>query len=78
MIKGASEMVDDLTREHLKPQCDSRRQNELLQFLEGLPIFIGNDWFSSVIVNGEGHNGGGRKKIGNFPIEILDVLIGPF
>jgi hypothetical protein len=78
VIESASEVVNDFTREHFQSRWHTGGKDELSQLLKRLSIFVGNDWFSSLYVNSEHDNRGGSQKGENFPVEIFDVLIGPF
>lgn len=78
MIECASEVMNDLACQHFKPRWNCRVGNEVPNPLVHLSIFVGENWFLCGHVNGEGRNGSGSQKLSDFPVQILDVLVGPF
>jgi hypothetical protein len=70
-------MVDDFTSKNTKSRFDSPAGNELFQCVKGLTIVLGENWILSLLA-GESDHGDRGQKLGDFRVEITDVLIGPF
>ena len=78
MIKSGSEMVTNLACENPEPRFDDSIFNEIDKFLPISAIFIGEDWLSCRYIDRQGDDGNLCKEGADFPIEVLDVLLGPF
>jgi hypothetical protein len=78
VIERRSHMMDDLASEDTESSGDSLTYNELSQFIESFPIFIGDDWLFCDNVNVQSSGRNWSQKLGDFPSERLDILFGPF
>lgn len=78
MIEDGSQVVNNFTSEHAKSGTDYSCLEKLYQFLPSYSISIGDDWFASghIDIEREGRDRG--QEVSDFPIELLDVLVGPF
>jgi hypothetical protein len=78
MVKSGPEMVHDFASEHPESQLDLLGSDELRQVLPCFSIFISDNRLPFLYIDGHDDNGSGFQKVGDFRIEILDILIGPF
>ena len=67
MVKRGTQLMDDLAHEYTEPEWYRSVEVQLKQLAKGLHVIIGDASINAVI----------EKNI-NFPVEVLDVLFGPF
>jgi hypothetical protein len=74
VIESRAQVVNDLPRQDANAGIYGLLKRDLSVFLKDLVLFVGHSWVAAE----ELERLPGGEKIGDFDIQLLDILVGPF
>src|SRR6266481_1101616 len=76
VIECGAQVMNDFSSKHAEHGRNSGLLNELGEFFKCFAVYIGDDRLVPIYTHSD--RGSGKQELSDFPIEILDILIGPF